>query len=52
VRGVGKTVLLEEIASRAAAAHGWPRMHVELTSSSSFVDQFIAETAGTLARGT
>jgi AAA ATPase domain len=48
-RGVGKTVLLEEIANRAAAAHGWPRMHVELTSSSSFVEQLIAETAGTLA---
>jgi hypothetical protein len=48
-RGVGKTVLLEEIASRAAAAHGWPRMHVELTSSSSFVEQLIAETVETLA---
>jgi hypothetical protein len=45
-------VLLEEIANRAVAAHGWPRLHVELTSSSSFVDQLIAETAGTLARGT
>jgi MoxR-like ATPase len=37
-RGVGKTVLLEEIANRAAAAHGWPHVHVELTSSSSFVE--------------
>jgi AAA ATPase domain len=53
-RGVGKTVLLEEIANRAAAAHGWSRMHVERTSSSSFLEQPIAETAATLTllRGT
>jgi AAA ATPase domain len=38
-RGVGKTVLLEEIANRAPAAHGWPRMHVELRLARPPVDR-------------
>jgi hypothetical protein len=47
-RGVGKTVLLEEIANRAAAAHGWPRMHVELRLVRRPVDRETAGTRGVL----
>ena len=32
-RGVGKTVILNEIAARATAHHGWPQLHVEITRS-------------------
>ncbi|MDQ6613386.1 MAG: ATP-binding protein [Actinomycetota bacterium] len=41
-RGVGKTVLLGEIADRAAQAYGWPRLHVEVTPSTPFTPDVVA----------
>ena len=40
-RGVGKTVLLGEIADRAAHVYGWPRLHVEVTPSTPFTPDVI-----------
>lgn len=48
-RGVGKTVLLAEIAARAGAAHGWPRVHVEVTPSTPFAPQLLESVARTVA---
>lgn len=41
-RGVGKTVLLAEIARQAGAERGWPRLRAEATPDTSLVDQLIA----------
>jgi len=41
-RGFGKTVPLAEIASRAATAHGWPHLLVEVTPSAPFTAQLVA----------
>ena len=35
-RGVGKTVLLAEVASRAGQRYGWPRLHVEMSPGTPF----------------
>ncbi|MGO9789992.1 MAG: AAA family ATPase [Solirubrobacteraceae bacterium] len=47
-RGVGKTVLLGEIAARAAAAHGWPHVHVEVTPSAPFAPSLVESVASTV----
>jgi type II secretory pathway predicted ATPase ExeA/DNA-binding MarR family transcriptional regulator len=47
-RGVGKTVLLGEIAERAGAAHGWPHAHLEVTPSASFAPQLARTVVSTL----
>jgi MoxR-like ATPase len=47
-RGVGKTVLLGEIAGRAGATHGWPHVHVEITPSVSFAPQLLQTVASTI----
>jgi hypothetical protein len=44
-RGVGKTVLLGEIAGRAGATHGWPHVHLEITPSASFAPQLLQAVA-------
>jgi hypothetical protein len=44
-RGVGKTVLLGEIAARAGAIYGWPRLQLELTGEP-FVPQLLAGAEG------
>jgi hypothetical protein len=41
-RGVGKTVLLAEIARRIGAERGWPRLRAESTPQASLCDQLIA----------
>jgi hypothetical protein len=41
-RGVGKTVLLTEIARRASAEHAWPRLQVEVAPAARFTPQLIA----------
>jgi hypothetical protein len=41
-RGVGKTVLLAEIARRAAVQRGWPQLSIELTSQAQLVPQLLA----------
>lgn len=48
-RGVGKTVLLAEIATRAAAGYGWPRVHIEITPSSALATLLAEAVAGTVA---
>jgi type II secretory pathway predicted ATPase ExeA len=48
-RGVGKTVLLGEIAERAGVAHGWPHANLEVTPSASFAPQLAQTVASTLA---
>lgn len=48
-RGVGKTVLLGEIASRAGAEHGWPHAHLEVTPSTPFGPALIDAVASTVA---
>jgi hypothetical protein len=40
-RGVGKTVILSEVARRAGVAHGWPRLRVEVTRARSLVQRLI-----------
>ncbi|MGH9123185.1 MAG: ATP-binding protein [Acidimicrobiales bacterium] len=40
-RGVGKTVLLGEVADRAAQAYGWPRLHVEVTPKTPFTPDVV-----------
>jgi type II secretory pathway predicted ATPase ExeA len=40
-RGVGKTVILSEVARRAGAAYGWPRLRVEVTRARSLVARLI-----------
>jgi hypothetical protein len=47
-RGVGKTVLLGEIAERAGVAHGWPHAHLEVTPSAPFAPQLAQTVASTL----
>ena len=47
-RGVGKTVLLGEIAGRAGATHGWPNVHLEITPSASFAPQLLQTVASTI----
>ncbi len=47
-RGVGKTVLLGEIAARAVAAHGWPHVHVEVTPSAPFAPLLVESVASTV----
>jgi len=53
-RGVGKTVLLGEIAARAGAEHGWPQVHVEVTPSAPFGPSLIhaITNIGALVEGT
>jgi len=46
-RGVGKTVLLEEIAARAAVRYGWPWLALELTGDA-FAAQLLAGAGGTI----
>jgi hypothetical protein len=41
-RGVGKTVLLGEIADRAGREHGWPHVHVEVRPDRRFSPQLVA----------
>lgn len=41
-RGVGKSVLLSEIAQRAASRYGWPRLHVEVTPNVAFTPAVVA----------
>lgn len=41
VRGVGKTVVLNEIATQAAAEHSWVNVHVEVKPRTSFLAEFI-----------
>jgi hypothetical protein len=41
-RGVGKTVLLAEIGSRAGATHGWPRLRVEAAPSTPLLPQVLS----------
>lgn len=41
-RGVGKTVLLEEIAQRAGARYGWPWLRVEMTDSTPFTPTLLS----------
>jgi hypothetical protein len=48
-RGVGKTVLLGEIAARAASAHGWPHAHLEITPSTPLGPSLVNSVAGTVA---
>ena len=47
-RGVGKTVLLGEIAGRAGATHGWPHVHLEITPSASFAPQLLQAVASAI----
>lgn len=47
-RGVGKTVLLDEIAARAGLRYGWPRLALELTGDS-FAAQLVASAGDTIA---
>lgn len=46
-RGVGKTVLLDEIGARAGARYGWPRIAVELTGEP-FAPQLVAAARDTV----
>ena len=41
-RGVGKTVLLGELAQLAGARFGWPRVHVEVRPDTPFSDDLVA----------
>ena len=41
-RGVGKTVLLAEVASRAGQRYGWPRLHVEMSPGAPFTPTMLA----------
>ncbi len=47
-RGVGKTVLLGEIAGRAGVRHGWPHVHLEITPSAPFAPQLLQTVASTM----
>lgn len=49
-RGVGKTVLLGEIADRAADRYAWPRLHVEITSGSSLTADLVTGARDLVAR--
>ena len=49
-RGVGKSVLLGEIAERAATSYGWPRLHVEVTPSVPFTPELVDGARDLLAR--
>jgi hypothetical protein len=44
-RGVGKTVLLGEIAGRAGASYGWPRLHVEVGPNQPFTPALARDVA-------
>lgn len=44
-RGVGKTVLLGEIADRAGREHGWPRLHLEVRPDRRFTPLLMARLA-------
>ena len=46
-RGVGKTVLLGEIAARAGSSQGWPHVHIEVTPSVPFGPALADAVAGT-----
>src|SRR5437588_2358577 len=48
-RGVGKTVLLGEVAGRAGAEHGWPHAHLEVTPSTPFGPALLESIASTIA---
>jgi hypothetical protein len=48
-RGVGKTVLLGEIAATAAALHSWPSAAVEVRPGGRFVDRLAGRLAATTA---
>lgn len=50
-RGVGKTVLLGEIAARASAEHGWPHVGLEVTPSTSFGPSLVESVANIAALG-
>lgn len=49
-RGVGKTVLLAEVASRAGTRYGWPRLHVEMSSGAPFTPKLLAVTGEVAAQ--
>src|SRR5580704_11047092 len=49
-RGVGKTVLLGEIADRAADRYSWPRLHVEIAPGSSLTSDLVAGARDLVAR--
>lgn len=44
-RGVGKTVLLGEIAGRAGTTYGWPRLHVEVGPNQPFTPALARDAA-------
>jgi hypothetical protein len=48
-RGVGKTVLLGEVAARAGAEHGWPHAHLEVTPSTPFGPALMESITSTMA---
>ena len=48
-RGMGKTTLLAEAASRAGHQHGWPAVHVELEPSKPFTGELAAKLDTTAA---
>lgn len=47
-RGVGKTVLLGEIAERAGVTHGWPSIHVETTPATPLGPELVDAAANTI----
>ncbi|MDQ1391479.1 MAG: hypothetical protein QOF30_456 [Acidimicrobiaceae bacterium] len=49
-RGVGKTVLLGEIADRAGERYSWPRLHVEIAPGSSLTADLVAGARDLVAR--
>jgi hypothetical protein len=48
-RGVGKTVLLTEVAARGASRYGWPRLHLEISSGTAFTPHLVAAAADVVA---